>query len=234
MKIPWDDVVKAIIVFALTGVIGYLAMLMVRALSSGLKALLAKAESYLMGMWGKAVAPIVDEIALIKAEVALVKAQTLRDGGGTLRDALERVEAALELTSAINRAMLGFTNENKGLFLTNEKGELTWISDQVLRWVQRSSNEVIGHGSGDGPRWLTMIAPEEQRDVEAWWTRTHTAGVQASMRQTYLAADGERIHVIVYATPVFSATGELLAYVGMIVRIGDSQIGTERTNGIAG
>ena len=230
MKIPWDDVVKAIIVFALTGVIGYFAMLMVRFL----KTLPAKGEQYLIGIWVRASTPLLDEMALVKDKLEWVELQLMENGGKTLRDAVGRLEVSLEQMSAINEALLGFHDENRGWFRTDQRGDLVWISSQVLRWVRRSREEVIGSGSGSEPRWRSMIAPECQAAVESWWRHTHSAGAESSMKQTYISTDGERIHVMVRATPVFSTvTRELLAYVGRITRIGYSEIPPERTSGIA-
>ena len=158
---------------------------------------------------------------VVKKAIEPIKAELHPNGGSSLRDAIDRLNSgqsaiaqALTIFDHQNRAMLGFHEESRGWFFTDAEGNLTWMSSQVLRWVGRQLSDVIGD------RWRSIICPDLRDASFRWWRETCSTGSYGEMEQAYIASDGSRIRVQIYASPVFDdETRKLLCYVGTITRL---------------
>lgn len=158
---------------------------------------------------------------VVHMETAPIKAELKPNGGSSLRDAVDqlareqvRILAAIHKHSLREWTMRGFEDGNRAFFETDERGKLMKISQQVPQWTGRSAGELLGD------RWATIIAPEMRDQVRLWWTATWTEGSYGEMNQVYIAADGKRIPVRVFAAPVIDpAANTYLGHVGSITRL---------------
>lgn len=184
-------------------------------------AVLAAWKLYLWPLPGKIRDHLAKTIqAVVHEETKEIKAELHSNGGTSLRDSVDKlVEGQRQLAEALRflnhkqRAMLGFHDENRGWFETDENGALVWISSQILRWVGRSMVEL------QGDRWRCIIVPDMQEAAMAWWKTTWSTGSYGDMKQEYISPEGGRIPVLIHATPVFDDDHKLIAHVGTITRI---------------
>ena len=192
-------------------------------------AVLAIWKLYLWPLPAKIRAHLAQTISdVVRGELQDIKSELHPNGGFSLRDAIDKLTAgqanlaqSLATLDHQNRAMLGFHDENRGWFFTDASGNLTWLSAQVLRWVGRSMPEVIGD------RWRSIIYPSMRDEVFKWWHDTSATGSYGEMDQAYITADGSKIRIRVFASPVFDErTRALLGYVGTITRL--DKINSER------
>lgn len=213
-------IIRAVIIACLTAAVIGIWKLYIWPLPGKLRALNAKLRAHL--------AQTISDV--VRAEVKDIKAELHPNGGSSLRDAIDRLTAgqadlaqSLVVLDRQNRAMLGFHDENRGWFFTDANGSLTWLSAQVLRWVGRSMGEVIGD------RWHSIIWPDMREEVFRWWRDTSAVGSYGDMEQAYIAHDGSRIRVQIFASPVYDErnANKLLGYVGTITRL--DKINADRT-----
>lgn len=134
-------------------------------------------------------------MSAIEESLSAVKHEVLPNGGGSLRDAVSRTEASVALFLSQQRARDDAEDEVVRLDIDVD-GKVTWLAAALMRWTERTSDELKGHG------WLSFIHPDEREDVAEEYTRCirHKRQFDAAFR--VINRMGETTMVRMSAVPV--------------------------------
>ena len=123
--------------------------------------------------------------------------------------AIKNAELFTELSSLkeFNEKIVNSLNE--GIWMEDEKGFCTYANPKM--------KEMLGYDTLIGKHWRDVIAPEEIDHV-AKETKTRRQKRKSSYETLLLAKNGERIPIIVSATPLFEK-GKYIGMIGVIVDI---------------
>lgn len=141
-------------------------------------------------------------MADIEASLKAVKHEVLPNGGGSLRDAVSRTEASVQLFLSQQRARDDAEDEVVRLDI-DDTGRVTWLAAALMRWTERTSDELKGHG------WLSFIHPDEREDVAEEYTRCIRHRRQFDSGFRLIDRTGETTMVRMSAVPVtITASGK--------------------------
>lgn len=134
-------------------------------------------------------------MADIEASLKAVKHEVLPNGGGSLRDAVSRTEANVNLFLSQQRARDDAEDEVARLDI-DERGGVSWIAASLMRWTERTSDELKGHG------WMSFVHPDDREDVAAEYGHCikHKRQFDAAFR--LIDRSGEETMVRMSAVPV--------------------------------
>jgi PAS domain S-box-containing protein len=100
----------------------------------------------------------------IESILSAVKHEVLPNGGGSLRDAVSRTEANVSLFLSQQRARDDAEDDVARLDI-DESGRVTWLAAALMRWTERTSDELRGSG------WMSFIHPDDREDVAEEYSR---------------------------------------------------------------
>lgn len=131
----------------------------------------------------------------IESSLKAVKHEVLPNGGGSLRDAVSRTEASVQLFLSQQRARDDAEDEVVRLDI-DDTGRVTWLAAALMRWTERTSDELKGHG------WLSFIHPDEREDVAEEYSRCIRHKRQFDSAFRLIDRTGETTMVRMSAVPV--------------------------------
>lgn len=103
-------------------------------------------------------------IQVIENDLRHVRHEVLPNGGGSLRDAVTRTEQTVQMIVARQRTRDDAEDEVARLDI-EEDGRVVWLAAALMRWTQRTSDDLKGNG------WMSFIAPDEREDVAEEYAR---------------------------------------------------------------
>lgn len=128
------------------------------------------------------------------------------NGGSSVRDALDRIEKKLDLVEATQRALLDLQEESAGHFLSDEKGQLFWVSDIYCSLMEAERDDCLG------AKWLKFVATKDQPTVHQHWKLS--LDTRSPVDITLNSSESKELRL--RAVPVISNTDKLLGFVGNI------------------
>lgn len=139
-------------------------------------------------------------MATMEAALQAVKHEVLPNSGSSLRDAVSRTESTVALIVAQQRARDDAEDEVVRLDLDGE-GKVTWLAAALMRWTERTSDELKGSG------WMSWIHPDEREDVAEEFARCirHRRQFDAAFR--LIDRSGDTTMVRMSAVPVAIRVG---------------------------
>lgn len=158
--------------------------------------------------------------AMDKALARIAK-EVQPNGGSSMRDQINHTSNAVQhmheslflLTGEIRSQWDSDTSVAR--FIADGLGRHIWVSRTFLRWVNRSTDDVLGWG------WLNSIAVEHRDDIRENWERA-IAEEREFVAESYVKIDayGNRFVCDMTASPVRDADGAVVRWVGIIHRQG--------------
>lgn len=116
-----------------------------------------------------------EQITKMSVDISYIVSELKTNGGTSLRDAidssnkkhaalaktLENIEALVVNNVEVQRARMD--NDDQMIFLTDEKGHITWVNRSYVRHTGRTIEEVKGSG------WINVVHPIERESVAKDW-----------------------------------------------------------------
>lgn len=150
----------------------------------------------------------------MESTLLAVKHEVLPNGGGSLRDAVSRTEATVALIVAQQRARDDAEDDVVRLDM-DERGRVTYLAAALMRWTERTSDELKGDG------WMSFIHPDEREDVAEEFARCirHRRHLDVAFR--LIDRSGEATMVRMSAVPVTIRSGndDVLRWTGTMRRV---------------
>lgn len=134
-------------------------------------------------------------MSAIEESLKAVKHEVLPNGGGSLRDAVNRTEVSVNLFLSQQRARDDAEDDVCRLDI-DDQGRVTWLAAALMRWTERTSDELKGNG------WLSFVHPDEREDVAEEYVRCIRHRRQFDAAFNLIDRSGETTMVRMSAVPV--------------------------------
>lgn len=144
-------------------------------------------------------------------------------------DVTERRKMYMDLRTSEEKFRKLATLLPVGIYQIDAEGRSV-LTNNALEQIVGTDREGIVDGS-----WKSKVHPDDLPELQAEWDRATSARDSFQMAFRFLRADGDQVHVLESAVPLYTQTGEYNGYVGTVVDL-TSQIRTtqlEQEKGLA-
>lgn len=165
--------------------------------------------------------PVLDEM---RTSIGEVRHQVFPNGGGSMNDTLravlgssQRTEHGLGLLQSTMRAHQD-ADLNQARFEAGQDGRMTWVSYALLRWCNRSADQVSGYG------WLNCVMQDDRVRVRSEWETAVKEQREFALQFSMRDMDGKAFLVDAFAKPIrHPLTPAVEQWVGTIARVAPLQ-----------
>jgi len=143
------------------------------------------------------------------AQLCRIEAELHPNGGISLRDIINDINREVTESVALQKAYMASSNE--AIFITNNKGNYTWVSPNFQELVSRTCDQLRGKG------WLNIIPRNKRSDVEASWYK-HAIKDERDFEEILEFTRGpseKPFKVLVHATRMRNNKGKIIGYFGL-------------------
>lgn len=186
-------------------------------LPTGFRWLKMRMTDSLAGAMLSQVMPALQEV---KSQLSEVRHQVFPNNGGSMKDVLDRVLSSAERTEhtvcVLQSTMRAHQDADlaQARFEADTEGLFTWVSHAMLRWCNRASEQILGHG------WVNCLSPLDRDRVRAEWEQAIAERREFSMRFVMRTVGGEEFPVEAFAKPIrFGPLGTPDRWVGVITKV---------------
>lgn len=164
---------------------------------------------------------IQDQIAEMSKDITFIASELKTNNGASLRDSvirneetLGRIEAMTWNNIEVQRARMD--NDDEMIFLTDAKGNVTWINRSYARHTGRTIDEVKGSG------WVNVVHPTEREEITEAWYQAVRHDREFEMVICFLDTAGVSFKVDVRSYKMTSADGKTTGFMGVgeVVSVG--------------
>jgi PAS domain S-box-containing protein len=159
-------------------------------------------------------------IPSLRDDVKGIRYYVAPNGGGSLMDSVKRTENAVaqlgESLDLMNQTMWveNDSEENVGRFHASPDGAVTYVNQQLARWLGVGKDELMGWN------FLNFVPSNERDKAREVWDEVRKDSRQLRTSYSLLSATGELFKVNVVATPIPDKP-PVKRWVGTIKRVDD-------------
>lgn len=149
---------------------------------------------------------IFKNLSEINESLIKINSQLKTNGGSTLLDKINRIETRMIVREHTDNALL--QDDEKGIFRCDITGSNLWVNRTYARWLGCGTNELLSFG------WRRFIDTDELEKYSKVWQAAFKDGCEFDYVVTYTDTQGDKIRLLIRATPITDDKNEVIGYIG--------------------